>query len=343
MTPTGITSHGAPPPITNAPPQDGAKQQAALNAQTDKILSALTIETVEGQGIKAGGRLTLSEIFSLVELDSPTMSTNEIISSLRDLRRTLSVVRSEVEKQIVNDRQNRLEDQHQKNIEKAKKIQEQLDKAEKKGLVGKILGWIGAAITLVAATIATVVTAGATAPLLAMAVVGVGMMVMQETGAMDKVMEGLTEGFADMLVEMGVDADKAQEIGGYMAAAAVAVVIIAANIGATIASGGSNLGSVAQSVLQIIRIVQNVAEAATLATQGGVDIAAGIDTKNALEAQAEKQEIHSTITKLTEAQNMSINDLKRIAEYLKKLDESIAKILAEIAAGQEKIIQNMTI
>ena len=228
-------------------------------------------------------------------------------------------------------------------LKRQKKIQEQLDKAEKKGLVGKILGWIGAAITLVAATIATVVTAGATAPLLAMAVVGVGMMVMQETGAMDKVMEGLTEGFADMLVEMGVDPEKAQEIGGYMAAAAVAVVIIAANIGATIASGGSNLGSVAQSVLQIIRIVQNVAEAATLATKGGVEIAAGIDTKNALEAQAEKQEIHGTITKLTEAQNMSINDLKRIAEYLKKLDESIAKILAEIAAGQEKIIQNMTI
>ena len=305
------------------------------------MLASLTVEKTDSS--QGNTLLSKTDVFALVKLEGPNLSADEIIAGLRALRKTLSEVRSRAEKRIISVRQDKLEEQHQKNIEKAKKIAKQLEKHDKKGLVSKILGWTGASIALIAATVATIATAGATTPLLVMAIVGMGMMTLEETGAMDKIMGGMTEGFAKMLEGMGVDSEKAKMVGGYLAVATIAVILITANVVAAAATGGANTGELATAILQVTRLIQEVTEASTLATKGGVDIAAGADQASATKTRGEQSEVQANIRENSQAQDQSLEDLKRIAAFIKKIDEAIAKILAEIAEGQEKLAQNLAI
>ncbi|MBC6444824.1 MAG: type III secretion system translocon subunit SctE [Alphaproteobacteria bacterium GM202ARS2] len=344
-------SSESPPPSTQPPPTGSTGSttstpastttEAALKAQAQAVLASLTVEAeADTQG---NTLLSKTDVFALVKLEGPNLSADEIIAGLRALRKTLSEVRSRAEKRIISVRQDKLEEQHQKNIEKANKIAKQMKKHDSKGLVSKILGWVGASIALIAATVATIATAGATAPLLVMAIVGMGMMTLEETGAMDKIMEGMTIGFSKMLEGMGVDADKAKMVGGYLAVGTIAVVLITANLVAAAMTGGANSGELATTILQVTRLIQEVTEATTLATKGGVDIAAGADQSSAIKARGEQSQVQAEIKENSQEQDQSLDDLKRIADFIKKIDEAIAKILAEIAEGQEKLVQHLAI
>ncbi|MBC6497310.1 MAG: type III secretion system translocon subunit SctE [Alphaproteobacteria bacterium GM7ARS4] len=341
MTGVPISTSSSPKNPPAVSPQ-GASHSHGVN--TRPVASSKAVVTIESADAHGGGlSRDVSQFFDLVALEGPNISTEDIISSLRALRQNLSQSRARSEKRSIGIRQQQLDDRHEKNKEAIRAMAAKLRKASKKGLAGKILGWIGASVTLIAATIATVVTAGATAPLLAMAIVGMGMMVLQETGAMDKMVEGLGKGLSEMLKGMGVDAEKAKEIGGYLAVAVVAVALITANIIAAAASGGTASGELATTVLEVTRLVQQVMEASTLAAQGGVDIAAGVDRKDAADARAEQAGIQASLREIGHAQDVSGDDLKRISQFIQKIDEAIAKILAEISSGQDKLIQKMTV
>ena len=114
-----------------------------------------------------------------------------------------------------------------------KKLDEQIEKmekAEKKSLASKILGWLGAALSIVVG-VATMIAGGAGAGLIAAGVAAMTIMTLEETGVMAKAQKALAEAIEKSLVKNGMDAAEAKKVAGIIATVTLAVAAIAVTVG----------------------------------------------------------------------------------------------------------------
>jgi hypothetical protein len=226
------------------------------------------------------------------------------------------------------------------NKELAKKIQEAAQKfaeATKKQKGGKIWGWIGAALGVVAAIAVCVLTAGAAAPLVACAVVGLvcaltslTVQILEETGAMEKMMLATCKA-------LGYNEEQTQK---YMKNVRLAITITVAVVG-LLAAVGSIVGSAvvaykaakvateATKITQQLSTTQKVAATISTGAELGESVAAvgsginTIQTSNAqadgLKAQADAKELKAWINKLQSILDQETEELQQILEKLQKL------------------------
>ena len=155
--------------------------------------------------------------------------------------------------------------QHDEQIQRAR------DAEKKTGCAGKILGWIGAAVGVVASVAAIVVGAlHGNVALIAGGVMGmmltIDSIVGMTTGfsVVGKAIEGLGKVIANALITFGVPEDTAKQVGAIMATVAVIVAIVAvmmvtgniAAAGRSVAAGVGTAKAAVDSTLTAARVIE---------------------------------------------------------------------------------------
>jgi len=285
----------------------------------------------------SGGNLKRYSWFNLPKLESPTVSNESVMLELRNLQTILSSKELKADKTGITLHDEQIQSIHRKNIAEAKKIAAKLKKISKEGLWGKIIGWISNVVTLIASVIATVVTAGAAAPLLVSAILGTAMMIVQQTGGMKKIVKG----FVKMFEDCGMSKSKAERAGAITAAVTVAVVMIVSSIVSTVMSGGGDSAALAATIYQVTKIVNEVAGAGLMIAQGGIDISDGVDQYNVSEGKSDQQLHEADLKNLDFLRGISTSDVKRISGDFQKIEGFISNALQSQAQSQELSIRNM--
>lgn len=171
--------------------------------------------------------------------------------------------------------QKTIEARHAQEREQIRQRDEQIQRArdaeKKTGCAGKILGWIGAAVGVVASVAAIVVGAlHGNVALIAGGVMGmmltIDSIVGMTTGfsVVGKAIEGLGKVIANALIAFGVPEDTAKQVGAIMATVAVivaivAVVMVTGNIaaaGRSVAGGVGTAKAAVDSTLTAARVIE---------------------------------------------------------------------------------------
>lgn len=173
------------------------------------------------------------------------------------------------------------------------KQQEAIDKQKKNWLLN-LLGKIFGLILLIVATIATIATGGAAAPILTAAAVGISAFLIGNTVAdialtvvnkdradkglppIPNLTEKIAEGITNSLIKNGMDEEKAKKVGaGIAAGIMIAITIISAIVGFQAVKAATDVSLLLTRVLKGIQTLTAVIQGATQIAQGvtNIDIA----------------------------------------------------------------------
>ncbi len=214
--------------------------------------------------------------------------------------------------------------------ERSEKIEQSLkdmDKAAKSRRRGGIFGWLVAAVAVVVAVVSCVATGGIAVGAVVGAAVAVGAQVLNATGAMDKIVDGIAKG----LEKLGMGKEAAQIV----AQVAITVAIMAASVGAGAAGAGtrtatlaSSLGKALQSAAEAVRpLVQigamGLGAAATVSSGVGA-----YDSYKAGMSQSEVTESEKFLAALRQQLEETQDELQSILEALQNGVSQVADIIA---------------
>ena len=179
-----------------------------------------------------------------------SINTSYMTMMLASLQQKITTERTQSAKDEVKSQTKDAQDKDKKRIDDIKKSMAAREKAKHHSKLGKIFGWIGVALTYVAAAVVTVVSGGAAAaPVLAAAVLMTGLMIAQETGGMNKLAKAM-------------NLDKKGQMGLMIGLTAAILVVSLVSV---VASGGA----------AAVSVVSSIASAVTRATAAGAEIGAG--------------------------------------------------------------------
>ena len=178
-----------------------------------------------------------------------TMPASVMTELLMSLQQKVSSERIKDAKEEIKAQTTKAQQKDQKRIDDIKKAMKAREKAKHHSKLGKIFGWIGVALTYVAAAVVTVASGGAAAaPVLAAAVLMTGLMIAQETGGIDKLAKAM---------HLGQKGEMGLMIG------LTAAILVVSLVG-VVASGGT----------AAVSMVSSLASAVSRATATGAEIGA---------------------------------------------------------------------
>jgi hypothetical protein len=260
-----------PPPVTLSPPPPpgaGGGTQVGAGDFTPNILDDIAKEL----GLPPPSQMADDDLIALLQSLRAKTEDEQMKSSGEAIRNAKEAKAAAADEKI-----------------KALKEQiEKMDKAEKGGVFGKIFGWIAAAAMVIAGA-ALLIAGGAGAALLIGGIAMMAVMTMQETGAMDKMINGIADGLA----KMGMDPKVAQIIATVIATTLVAAVAVAASIAGGPAVGASVFMMLAPTLfspenLQKMGVPEDAAPWVSFGISIGCSLAAaGIGIGSALKGTAE--------------------------------------------------------
>ena len=327
--------------------KSSGKSQVSTTAKTSSAPSApslsrplLTVSDSSKDGTTQNNILSRLYV-GMPHLDKPTMDSQILTTIFNHLRNELGDKQMQSQKKELQSSDKSLQEQHKKVITKIKDSIKKTEKSKKASLASKIFGWIGTIVAVIVAVVATIATGGSAWPMLAMAVVGLGMMIMSETGAMTKMMNGIAKGFAKMLEAFGTSADKAKEISQYMAVAVVMTVIIGANIIAAVASGGAAASETAATILQVTRLIDTVVQATSMVGQGSSDVAKAVYTSGATKDRAAEAETHANIKKMETDKQQMVSDIKHTTKMIQDTRSNAFDVIQSFNEGTDYTAEQM--
>ncbi len=247
---------------------------------------------------------------------------------------------SKMAQERINTQKDSLASSHKDRMDKLNKSLEKMDKAARTNKFNKIFGWIMAAVAVVVAVAACVATGGlAVGPCIG-AAIALGSCIMNETGAMDDLIEGIAGG----LEKLGLSKDAAKVI----AQVAMALVILAATVATC---GIGTVGAVSSATSSAVNTARMVAEN----IQKGADVAmklmaiAGVISNGvgagqnyaAGQAQADLTETSKILAQLRQQLQDSEDDLKAILELIQDTFSNLVAILDSATDTQKTIAQQM--
>ena len=146
---------------------------------------------------------------------------------------------------------------HKETVDKLQKMLKAQRKSKTGALVGKIFGWVAVALMFVVAAAVAVVSGGlAAAPLFAAATITLGVMIMQETGGTEKLMDATNMSQKDRMI--------------FSISMAVAMVVI--NLAAAALSFGAGSAGAVSAVTELAEAgVEVSAEAGAAAAEGAAE------------------------------------------------------------------------
>ena len=239
-------------------------------------------------------------------------------------------------KERIESQKDNIASQHKERMEKLQESLDKMDEAASAGIFGKIFGWLMAAVAVVVAVAACVATGGLAIGAVAAAVIAVGSMVLNETGAMDEIVKGL----ADLLESMGMSKDAAKVV----AQVAIAVAIMAATIACGGASASSILANAGDTLSQTTQTVLKIADVAMKAV-GLLSVTANtVSSYKSYEAgmaQADLTEATKVLQQLRQQLEESQEELQSILELIQSIYSNIVTLLQTESDTQSTLANNL--
>lgn len=299
------------------------------------------LATVAGENVAQEIRKGVSTSLAAPRLPIPDYEGDwsAIMTKMAELQAELGNLQVKVSHEDISSKKITLQRENDRQMEKIKDCISKLAEANKSSFWGKLFGWIGTIVGVIAATLATIATGGAAAPMLAVALVGLTMMILQETGAMDKIVDWMAENLiCPALKAMKFDVDKDKVKMGIQVW--LAVVMLVLSITTMVASGGASASGTFGAFTKIGGIIgQGVGQFTSL---GGTtaNLTAGIETYETELAKASMTEDRAWITKL---QQMIQEESERMQQMIEQLNQgvvNVSKMLADFADSNRKIFAN---
>ena len=212
--------------------------------------------------------------------------------------------------------------------------------------MSRIFGWIGASLSVVAAVALTLVTGGAAAGFaIAGAVIAVSSLVLNETGAMDKI----TEAIVDKLMEANPNMSRSDAM--LKASLIVNLTIMGLSIGCSVGGMVSGIASAANGVLKLsktaIDVAKTVQNAVTITSTGvavGALAAGGANTyftHRSENAKADVTELEKFITMLQQRLDESQEELQILLQQIEAGIGKIAELIASSTDTSDEIARNL--
>ncbi len=227
-----------------------------------------------------------------------------------------------------------MEAKHKERIKKLQEAAKKAEKAAKAGKFGKVFGWVAAGVMVALAVAACVATGGLAIGPVVGALMAVGMQVLDTTGAMGKITEGLT----NLFKKMGIKEPWAQVCAMVVITAAVLAISFG---GPAAANAMSSSVKAAGGVIKVARMANTASkwgEAANVISKAGnVGMAvttlggtaasgtAGYYQSQSLKDQAEAKDIMKLVTKI---QQQLEDDEDRIKELVEKLQSGVSTVMS---------------
>ncbi len=328
--------------------------QQSEDATTNPLISAKAKQAVQdvsaiisGLGVKVtiplvrnDGTGTPPGPTNIPALDNPA-DLKQVEANLEKLLAYLQLDNDERQAQMAKDRietnKESLSAEHKTRGEKIKESIKKMEEANKANKAARIFSWIGAALAVLAAVVTTVVTGGAAAAFaIAGAVIAVTSLTLSETGAMDKMIEGL----AKALQSTGLSKNDAK----LAASLIINLTIMAASLGCSIGGMATGMTQIAKAAAETISAVAKAIHTASSIANTAVGIgglAAGIATTvtgyNSALAEADVTELGKIIAELQRRLEESQEELEAILQAIQNCMSQIAEILSSATDTQSEI------
>lgn len=289
-------------------------------------------------------------------LDNPDDAKAKEVD-LEKLIAYLQLENDEQQAEMARDRievqKNNLETQHKDQMEKLQKSLDEMDKAAKANKVSRIFGWLMTALAVIAAVVTCVATAGAAvavaAPIMGLAIAGAALsvtnQVLNETGATEKIAEGigkLLQGVARLF-----GAEMSDETAKAAGSIIFSVAMTAATLACTLGSAGMLNAAAAAGKVALTLTVSNVQTfAQLLSTAGGLgSIAAGsaataLNYKSGM-ASADLSETEKFLAQMRRQLEESQEELQAILEQIQAGFQQVVAILSSETDTQKAIAQQL--
>lgn len=165
-----------------------------------------------------------------------------------------------------------------KNLAELSKVANKTKQSNVGSIVAQVFAWIAAAVTVIASIALAAISFGAGSALIGCALVAaaaitVAVMVLTQTGVMDKLTNAIAKPIAEFCETMGMDPKVAKMVGQIAAQIVIAVVILAVDIGIAVISGGASsekvVAETVQKIIKIATVVAKIAQGAAAVVQVG--------------------------------------------------------------------------
>jgi hypothetical protein len=253
--------------------------------------------------------------------------------------------RKSMTKDTIEGIQSRTEDRLKKMNEELEQLKKQIEEknaAQANSSANKILGWLGAALGIIAAVAAVVVTAGAATPVLVGAVILVGVAL---AGMGMKIAQEATDGdyfpgklFSKMLQAMGVD-EKAADIAGM---AVVGGLMIIGSVAGAIMTGGASAASTVENIAQMVKTIAVIISCAASIAQGGLAIDSALHQYESDMAGVELKELQALLEKLKELTDMEEDFLKAVTQEDQALTDTLKRILEGLSETIKSLVADLS-
>ena len=277
-------------------------------------------------------------------LEQPlAFDASEMMMALSELNKELGEIGIDFAKEGIKIDKEKLKSMSEERIKKIQESLKKMEKADKSGKIGKIFGWIGIGLSILAAAATLVLTAGAGAPVafaviaLSLAVLGGITMTLEETGAAEKILDFFGK---EVFKLEGEELDKFKMIARITWAVVMMVASIATGVGVGAALKGIEVMTKTMTIAAQLSRMAAVAGALASIGGGGAGIATSVQGYDATKSMAESKEFMAWMAKLQAAIEQQTEELQELMEKLqsmaftnpKEILESLRETMMELAS-----------
>ena len=316
-----------------------------------EVLAGANVKVTRGDdaSVTGIGEKKTTGATNVPALDNPG-DIKQVEANLAKLIAFLQLDNEERQTQMTKDRielqKSNLDVEHKERMTEIDESIKKMKDAEKSALVSRIFGWIGAILSVVAAVALTLVTGGAAAGFaIAGAVIAVSSLVLNETGAMDKI----TEAIVDKLMEANPNMSRSDAM--LKASLIVNLTVMGLSLGCSVGGMVSGIASAANGVLKLsktaIDVAKTVQNAVTITSTGvavGALAAGGANTyftHRSENAKADVTELEKFITMLQQRLDESQEELQILLQQIEAGIGKIAELISSATDTSDEIAQKL--
>jgi len=316
-----------------------------------EVLAGANVKVTRGDDatVTGVGEKKTTGATNVPALDNPA-DVKQVEANLMKLVAFLQLDNEERQTQMAKDRielqKSNLDVEHKERMKDIDDSIKKMKDAEKAAKVSRIFGWIGAVLAVAAAVALTLVTGGVAAGFaIAGAVIAVSSLVLNETGAMDKI----TEAIVDKLMEANPNMSRSDAM--LKASLIVNLTIMGLSIGCSVGGMVSGIASAANGVLKLsktaIDVAKTVQNAVTITSTGvavGALAAGGANTyftHRSENAKADVTELEKFITMLQQRLDESQEELQILLQQIESGIGKIAELISSATDTSDEIAQKL--
>ena len=289
------------------------------------------------------------------QLDDPG-DPEQVEANLEKLVSYLQLDNQERQTEMAKDRielqKGSLDAEHEDRMEQIDESIQKMKDAETASKWSRAFSWIGAIVAVIAAVALTVVTGGAAAGFaIAGAALAVTSLVLNETGAMDKMVNALAD---HMKSAHGMSKSDAKLAASLICNLSICVLSLGCGIGSMV-SGAASVASTAANVAETAQKAALISESTAKTIQTGMTVVntgvsaaslttSGVSTyytKRSEESKADTSELEKFMKQLQQRLDESQEELQQILQQIESGMNSIANMIGSATDTSTEIAQNL--